>query len=92
MMGDGFIRAAREHRVKHCHARPYRQYLGCIEIAPEAVKHFDKVALMEGANPPLPGNQPARLAADLKARPKLTHSCHLPADRDHHRFFRRSMP
>ncbi len=76
MMRDRFVRvlrAAHKQRVKDCDLRHCRQYLGRIEIAPEAVKHFDKVALMEGAKPPLPGNQPARLATDLKARPNLSH-------------------
>ena len=76
MMRDrlvGVFRAVRKQRVKDCDLWRCRQYLGRIEIAPEAVKHFDKVALVEGAEPPLPGNQPARLAADLKVRPDLSH-------------------
>ena len=47
---------------------------------------------MEGAELPFPGDEPARLAADLKVRPNLAHQRHLLADREHHRFFRRSMP
>ncbi len=76
MMRDRFarvFRAAHKQRVKDCDLRHCRQYLGRIEIAPEAVKHFDMVALMEGAKSPLPGNQPARLTVDFKARPNLSH-------------------
>ncbi len=76
MMRDGFIRvlrAAHKQRVKDCNLWHCRQYLGRTEIASEAVKHLDEIALVEGAEPSLPGNQPARLAADLKARPNLSH-------------------
>ena len=76
MMRDRFVRvlrAAHNQRVKDCNLWHCRQYLHRIEITPEAVKHFDMVALMEGAKSPLPGNQPARLAADLKAWPNLSH-------------------
>lgn len=47
---------------------------------------------MEGAQPPLPGDKPARLSADLEARPNLAHQRHLLPDRKHHRVFRLSMP
>ncbi len=76
MMRNCFVRvlrAAREQRLKHSDPRSYRQNLRGIEIASDAVKDLDQIGLMEGAQSPLPGDHPARLAADLKARPKLTH-------------------
>ena len=63
----------RERRIKDGYARSGRQYLRRAEIPSEAVKYSDQIGLVEGAQPPLPCDQPARLPADLKARPNLAH-------------------
>ncbi len=95
IMRDRFVRvlrAARKQWIKDCNLRQCRQYLGRIEIAPKTIKYPDKVALVEGAEPPLPGNQPARPAANLKARPNLPHQLYLLANRERHRSFCLSVP
>ena len=57
MMRDRFVgvfQAVRKNRVKDCDLWHSRQYLDRIEIAPKTIKHPDKIALMDGAQPPPP--------------------------------------
>lgn len=86
------LRTAYKQWAEYNHPGRNWQYLDSVQFTPKTIKYPNKIGLVERAQPSLPSNHPARLAPDMKARPKLTHERDLLLNQQHHCFFRRSMP